>query len=607
LARQYAFGEFRLDGVERRLTRGGEPVRVEPRSFDLLCYLVENPGRLVTKQELLDRVWSGVVVTDNALTRCVHQVRAALGDTADAPRFVETVPGFGYRFVGEVTVDDLGTAVPGRRRRPLLLALGAVTAVAVAVFLGWIFIRQGGGADVSIERVAVLPFSNLTGSREQDNTILGMHDAVISELSRHHEIDVISRTSVLPFRSGGMTVPEIAGRLDVDVVLEGVVVREGSETMVSTQLIAASPERHLAADRYEVDRDRMLESAGRIAADVAAELGLEPLPPRPAPAAASLVDPEAYDAYAEGRFRFERKGLNGYRQARDSYQRAMEIAPDFAPAYVGAAHTYGGEGVFGLRRPSDAFPTAEALAKKAIELDDTLVDAYLILAGVRLYWDRDFASAENLARHALDLDPNSAHGYRMLSAILSATDRHADALKAVQHGRDLDPLPPTSQLRPVLTRYLGGDYPGAIDEARQRLEYFPEFWPGHWLLCIALSASARQEEAASACESAVAYSGGTPRALGSLGYVYAMAGRKAEAREVIAELERLAGHRYVGAVNLAMIHGALGELDRAFAALVRAYREHDVLLVHINSYRFFDTLRNDARFLSMSMQRRRDD
>jgi serine/threonine-protein kinase len=300
-----------------------------------------------------------------------------------------------------------------------------------------------------------------------------------------------------------------------------------------------------------------------------------------------------------GQFQFERRNQEGYQQAQELFQRAMDIDPEFAPAYLGLAHTFGSAAIFGMRRPADSMPRARNLAQQAIRLDDTLADAHIILAGVSFYWDWDWAQAESTARRALDFNPNSAHLFRFISEVFSVTGRHEEALAAVERGRELDPLSPISQFKPSLILYLKGDYDAAIDRAETALGFYPEFWQGHWLLCLSRSAKGAHGDAVAACEEAARYSGGTPIALGALGSAYARAGNRDAARRVLSELRLLQTRRYVGPSNIAVIHGALGNLDAAFGELEKAYRERDLSLIHSENAALFETLRSDRRFAAL--------
>lgn len=597
----YEFNGFRLDLRERRLTRGDEPVHLEPKAFDLLHHLLRHAGSLVTKQDLIDSVWARAAVSDNALTRVVHQVRTGLGDHADAPEYLETVPGSGYRFIAAVTqVDRSGTESAERRTTRSRIFYSAAIAIFIVV-LGSALLWIGRGATTTsrpaIERLAILPLANLTGRDGQQYLVQGVHESLIADLSRAQGLDVISRTSVMRYRQSDVDVSEIAKSLDVDAVVEGAVMHEGEELYVTVQLIAAAPEHPLWAERFALNANKVFETSAQIASSIAAQVGARLRPTQESLLSARrAVSPEAYNDFLQARFHFERKTPDDYREAQRLFRRAIDLDPQFASAYVGLAHTYGSAAVWGVQDPSIAMPEARSLAERAIALDGTLADARLILAGVSFYWDWNVAEAQTALRQVLEDNPNSAHAYRVLAEVLSVTGRHEEALAALERGRELDPLSPTAQFKPAFARYLSRDYEEAVETVRAGQKLYPKFWQGHWVLCLSLSALERQQEAIAACEAAVKYSGGASVALGALGYVFAEAGKTGEAQRIVAKLDRLRETRYVGAANLAIIYGALGKLDPAFEELERAYENRDWLLVHINNEGFFDPLRTDARF-----------
>jgi TolB-like protein/DNA-binding winged helix-turn-helix (wHTH) protein/cytochrome c-type biogenesis protein CcmH/NrfG len=598
----YRFGGFHLDVRDRRLARDEEVIRLEPKSFDVLCCLLENAGRLVSKQDLVAKVWSRTYVSDNSLTRCIHQVRAALGDDADRPDFIETVPGSGYRFIADVDVstgsgpdDELQAAEKPRSMRLAGIAIVLAIAVGTALVPSWLNDR---GEVPTIERLAVLPFTNLTGAVDQEYFVQGVHEALIAELSRIASIDVISRTSVMSFRDTRLSVPEIAARLDVDAVIEGSVAKAGDKLTVTAQLIATNPERHLWAERYHRDVGELFEIATDIVSAIASEIAIE-LSPVERRASINTENREAWEAYLQGRFYFEQRTPDAYRLARDKFQHAIELDPDFAEPYVGLAHTFGSAAIFGIVKPEAGFPQALRFAQQAISLDPSLAEAHLLLAGVSFYWDWDWDEAERQARHVLELNPSLANAYRFLSEVYSVKGRHEEALNAVERGREIDPLPPTSQFKPAFILYLARDYEEAIARAESALPFYPAFWQGHWLLCLSFAATDRYSEAVAACRNATEASGNLPVTLGTLGYALALAGQDEEALEIAESLEALGSERYVGPTSIAIIYGAIGMTDKAFEHLERAYTVRDQQLVHAEHAAYLDPLRTDGRFLNL--------
>ena len=600
LQTRFRFHDFLLDAADRRLTKGETVVHLEPKAFDVLLFLLQNPERLVTKEQIVHGVWSHAYVSDNSLTRCIHQIRGALDDDADHPTYIETVAGSGYRFIARVTTDvqthtetasETVTDEAGDRYR---LAAILVVLVVVGLAIAWFSTRQD---DPAIERIAVLPLQNLTGDEGQEYFVQGVHDALIAELSRAVSVDVISRTSVMVFADSELPATEIASQLNVDAFIEGTVLRAGDNLTVTAQLIAVSPERHLWADRYHSDVEDLFAITTDIVADIASEVALEISPASGAATyAQGSVEQEAYEAYLLGRFHLQQRSPDGYRIAQQNYKRAIELDPDFAPPYAGLAHTFGSAAIFGLVSPADGFTEAYRLAKESIRLDNDLAEGHRILAGIEFYWKWNWVEAEIRARRALELDPNAANGYRFLAEILSATGRHDEAFAAIEHARGIDPLPPISQFKPVLILYLQRDFERAIQRARTALEHYPAYWQGHWLLCLSLAATGDTDEAVNSCESAATLSEEASMALGTLGYALALNADHAEALSIAAALEQRSQNSYVGPANIAVIYAATGDIDRAFELLEQGYAVRDQQLVHAHHSALFDTLRSDPRF-----------
>jgi len=598
---KYRFKDYRLYPRNRRLLRGNDEIHLEPKSFDALVCLVENAGDLVQKQQLVDTVWASSAVTDNSLTRCIHHVRAALEDNADKPEFIETVAGSGYRFIAEVETERDPAAVPPAaatriRSKSRAVIVASVIAIVVATII--FTVSQLRQHEVPrIERIAVLPLTNLTGDAAQEYFVQGVHEALIAELSRTASIDVISRTSVMGLRETSLDIPAIAELLNVDAVIEGSVMRAGDKLTVTAQLIATHPERHLWAERYHRDVSELFEITTEIVSSIASEIAIELTPGQvPSPGERESVDPQAYDAYLLGRFYFEQRNPDGYERAQEYFRQSIEIDSDYAPAYVGLAHTFGSAAIFGIVKPAEGFPEARRLARHAVMLDDEFANGHLILAGVSFYWDWDWEAAASGAQYALRLDPNLANAYRLLAEVYSVTGRHEEALTAIEKGRSIDPLPPTSQLKPSLILYLSRDYDAAIARAQAGLEHYPNYWQGHWLLCVSLAAASRHHDAIRACERAAELSGNTPMAAGALGYVLALAGQDDDAMAIARELEAQSATRYVGPASIAIVYGALGHMDEAFRHLAHAYEVRDQRLVHAEHAATFDPMRTDARF-----------
>ena len=485
-----------------------------------------------------------------------------------------------------------GAALRRRLRTAALLLLGLVVLVAASVW--WRSASADGSPE--IRRLAVLPPDDLTGESGREPFLNGVHDALVVELGRLGLFDVVSRASMMQYRDSELSLPQIAAEQQVDALLAASVLREGDSVAVTAQLLALSPERTLWVDRYRRGVGDVFALGSEIARSIAAEVG-HGSPDGPDRASAPVASsPEAFDAYNFGVFHLEQRSREGFEQAVRYFQLAIEQDSAFAPAYAALARAYGSGAFFGLGRPSANVPRVAELAETALRLDPSLAEAHTVLSAVNLYWHRDLDAAETRARRAIALNPSFADAHRALSEVLSVTGRYRAALEAVEHASQLEPLLPFSAFRPMVVLIEMRDFDAAIERGRAGLEFHPRFWQGHWLLCLALAGEGRHEEAIPVCEQAVDGSRRLPMALGALGHVLALTGRRTEAEAIVRELEERSAEQYVGGSWVAAVHGALDHPDRAFEWLERAYREGDLQLVNLHHSLLFDPLREDARF-----------
>lgn len=598
----YEFGPFSLDVEERQIRRGSEQIRLEPKAFDVLRFLVEHAGQLVTKQELINSIWSGLIVGDNSLTRCIHQIRWKIEDSSEKPAFLETVRGSGYRFIAPVRILSKPAPIATQSwQRKAWSAFAILLPVSFASV--WLLYGLFGTGDSVIRRIAVLPLENFSGELDQDYFVDGIHEALIGELSHIEGFDVISRSSVLAYSRGTVTLQEIASALDVDTVVEGSVARSGESLTVSIQLVQIQPERNLWAGRFHRDVADVFEVTTGIARAIAEEVSVELSEiEQTLLTSTRAVDGHAFDRYLQARSLHSENPPRSAELALDLYREAMEIDSEFAPAYVGLADAIGAATVFGLRDPIVNIPVVRGLTETALGLDSTLAAAHRLDAAVSFYGSWNVRAAEEAALRALGLDPNFAGAYKLIAEVYAVSGRPDEAWKAIERGRSLDPIPPISRFKPALILYLSREFSGARNLAIEELEANSGFWQGHWLHCLSSSALGFHDEAIDACRSAVTLSNRTPMALGALGYSLARGGLASEAQRIAEELNALRETRYVCATFLAMIFGALGETDRAIDEARRAYDERDINLVYIKVAEYYDSLRNDERFEQIAAQ-----
>jgi TolB-like protein/DNA-binding winged helix-turn-helix (wHTH) protein/Tfp pilus assembly protein PilF len=579
----FRFGLFELDADSGELRKQGLKIRLPDQPLQILLLLLERPGQVITREALRQRLWPADTFVDfNAgLNSAIKKLRDALGDPAENSRFVETLPRRGYRFIAplqrptalrpdEAPAEDV--AEPTKRVRWWIWTnTMAVTALAgILIWLGVSAWRQRqpsalAEVPVVIRSVVVLPFENLTGDPEQDYFAAGMTDALTTNLAQIHALRVISRTSAEQYKGAKKSLPAIARELEVDAVVEGAVVQSGNRVRVSAQLIHAATDRHLWAQSYERELPDVVVMQGEVATAIARAVQIEVRPEEQRRLArARVVQPDAYEAYLKGRFFWSKAQV---RKAIDQFQQAIEKDPAFAAAYSGLSDAYRMVELQGVP-PQESMPKAEDAARKALALDETLAEAHTSLAGVLYRYHWDWAGAEGEFRRSLELDPNYAEGHRAYAMFLLMLRRPEEALGEARRARVLSPLDEeiNNELGTALTRT------GRYDEAKKQLQQTLEINPKSVRAYAGLAeVYARQGDWARA---AATYEEGRPGATAPwLGYMYALSGRRRDALNVLAAIEKRSHQRYVPSQNLAIVHVGLGDKDLALSALEKAYEE----------------------------------
>jgi TolB-like protein/DNA-binding winged helix-turn-helix (wHTH) protein/Flp pilus assembly protein TadD len=631
-ARSIQFGEgYELDLRPRRLRRGKQVVKLERIPLEMLVLLVERRDEIVTREEIVARVWgNGVFLdTDNSIRGAIRKLRQALKDDAESPRFIQTVTGQGYRFIAPVTfpaeedgtataepealglrpvqeqsdrtmekppADEIGRTGKNWQTRKWLFA-GAGSLLVLAAVTGYFITRssQAHSKTPKITSIAVLPLTNLSGDPAQEYFADGMTEELIGRLSMIRGLRVISRTSVMQFKDTKLLAPEIARTLGVDALVEGSVIREGTRVRVHAQLIRASTDAHFWSEEY----DRELGDALTLESDVAQSIarrvevtltGEE----RARLVAARPVSPEVYEIYLEG------LGTRGISKAdvekrRAYFDEAIKRDPTFAPAYVGLAHAYVGMGsiIVGTAAPNEIRPKVITSAQKALELDPDLPEAHDLLADTYMSQWR-WAEAETEFRRALDLNPNDAIAHSGLAEWLMCHARGEEAMAWGRRARELDPL----GNRDVIGWELLASrrYGEAIHEFRNELAVEPDDTGMLWDLGWALIFNDQAHEAIPVLEKAVSVSDRNPGIISALIWAYSRDGRRADALRLLGELKRRQQAGYVPTAAFVNAYLGLGDNDEAFAWFERAFQEQSNLLKFIKVFPPFDSVRSDPRF-----------
>lgn len=635
------FGGFELDLFARELYRRGRKAKLQDHPFQILALLLENPGELVTRDELRKKLWPDdtFVDFDVGLNTAIKKLRDALGDSAENPRFVETLPRRGYRFIAPV---DLAAglvpaqqghlqgvplpnaavgAVPdkiGTSREPLLqkrwaLRVGGVALGVLILFgglsvLGWRHILERPNT-ANIQSIAVLPLENLSGDKEQEYFADGMTDALITELGKIGALRVISRTSVMQYKGTRKPLGEIAGKLNVDGLVEGTVLRSGNRVRVTAQLIRAATEKHLWAESYEGDLSDILVLQGKVARAIATEIQIKLTPQEQLRLSSTrAVNPEAYADYLQGRYFFNNKqSYSGtFKKGTEYMQKAIEKDPNYAQAYAGLADGYAFLARLGLAElpPKKAWPKARAAAERALAIDDTLAEAHSSLAVVLFFYDWNWSGAEREFKRAIQLNPGYAMAHLWYSDYLESMGRFDEAIAEANRAQELDPLSLLANWN-VARRSRTPDR--AIAQLRRVLEMDPNYAQAHFSLGQLYKGKGLYREALAEYQTwAHSLSGDRVEELGMLALTCTASGDKPKARKLLAQalneerrLERENKEATEGDLRetlFARIYVELGDTDEAFKWLDKAYDDRAFLLVQLKVARQWDPLRSDSRF-----------
>jgi TolB-like protein/DNA-binding winged helix-turn-helix (wHTH) protein len=607
--RALRFGVFELDTQSRELRRHGLKIRLPDQSFQILHVLLSHPGEVVTRDDLRRQLWTSetFVDFDVGLNSAIRKLREALEDSADNPRFVETLPRRGYRFIAPLSpAIDEPTKAPGAYHVHLAgfrigrrwIAGGVALALIVATAALW-YERRGsarllaGMSPGQIRSLAVLPFENLTGDAGQDYFVDGVTDALTTDLAQVTGLRVISRTSAMQYKHPTKAMPAIGQELDVDAVLEGAIVRTGDHVRITAQLIHAKTDRHVWARSYEGDLSDLIALQRQISRGIVAAIDSRlTLESRGGAVVPPSINPRAYDSYLRG-LAVEGRGTDeGFQTAVAYFEDAVSKQPDFAAAYAAMARSQLQLLYVGSHAPRETIPKAEAAARKAIQLDDSSPQAHRTLGRILqvFYWKWEDGAKE--ARIADKLRADSIDTEATPVARLIRSGRLAEA---AARARKSDPVSFNAFMGAAQSFRAKRQYDQAIEVFRRALE-IDAHQRAHFELGVTFVFMGRLDEAIGEFEAAVSQSRGNPRFQGYLGYAYAAAGRPVDARRVLQELEALAQREYVSSFGIALIYDALGDKERALAAFEQAYQDRAVEFEQMRQYPLFKTIASDSRF-----------
>jgi TolB-like protein/DNA-binding winged helix-turn-helix (wHTH) protein/Flp pilus assembly protein TadD len=622
-AGRVAFGVFEMDLRSGELRKHGFRIRLQRQPFEVLALLVQRAGDVVTREELQQKLWPAntFVDFDHGLNKAINKIREALGDSAEAPRFVETVARRGYRFLADVRISPptgpmpSATAVSAPAPSPAVAAPPAAPPVHAHPRWRWVLVASVlvvlAGAGVMrgvrsiapapvIRSIAVLPLESLSSDPSQDYFADGMTDELITELGRISALRVISRTSVMSYKHTRKPLRDIARELGVDAVVEGTVLRSGDVVRITAQLIDGARDTHLWSDSYQGELRNTLTLQSSVARAIAGQIRVSLNPQEQAALQrVAVVNPAAYESYLKGRYFWNKRTSNGLSTALAYFTQSIEQDPGYARAYSGLADTYAllGDWQYAVMTPAEALPKAKDAALKAIALDPNLGEGHNSLAFCLDGFDWDFAAAGREFERAIALNPGYATAHHWYAWHLALVQRYDDALVEMRKAQNLDPLSLVINADLAELLALAHDYDGAIQQSHKTIELDPAFGLAHNHLGQALLQKHMTAEAIVELRQAVSLSGGAATCVANLARAYVAAGRQNEAEALLAELQTRSSGAHSYASEVAVIETALGNRDQAMAWLEKgaADRFNPGVLLRPG----LDPLRGDARFTDL--------
>jgi TolB-like protein/DNA-binding winged helix-turn-helix (wHTH) protein/Tfp pilus assembly protein PilF len=611
------FDGFEVDLCSREVWKHGRRVRLQEQPFQVLLVLLERPGQIVTRDELKQTLWPAdtFVDFDDGLNTAVKKIRELLGDSAERPRYIETIPRRGYRFVGSIALPSpVEATVPAPSLRPALIlptaevagwgraarptgyavvGVLALVVVLVGAVGGWRARLVGHAAAPRIESLAVLPLANLSHDPGQDYFADGMTEALIANLAQVRALRVISRTSAMHYKGTHLTLPQIVRELNVDAVIEGTVQRSGNHVRVSAQLIRGQTDAPVWAKIYERDSDDVLVMQSEIAQAVISEIRVQLTPQeRQRFAGGRPVNPKAYDAYLLGDYLSRKRNSAAMEKAIEYFQEAIRIDPSYAQAYAGLAGAYSERDVWsgvGVGKTADQ---VRANTLKALELDGELPEAHSLLGWIYFQYDWDWMHTEAEFKRAIELNANLPSSYARYAFFLQAMGRHQEALAAVHRAVELDPLSAWNISEEGRILYRARRYADAVARYQRALELDPGYLPALSRIAEAYAQLGKYDEALAWAQKYQQISGDPSLGMRLMASIYARTGKRHEAEEALRTIEK---NGDVDEYGLAVIYSALGDHDRAIAEVEKLVQKRSAMpFVFVGPE--LDSLRSDPRF-----------
>lgn len=616
------FGVFEADLHLGELTKHGKRLPLQEQPFRLLAMLLARPGQLLTREELRATIWPHTIIDfDHGLNKAVAKVRDALGDSAESPRFIETVARRGYRFLANVAVvqdgsqqtatahptvradagppvrPEAGASSPRPPRVTRWIIVGVGLALVIAGAVSWIFYTSKTSSSPTIHSLAVLPLKNLSGDASQDYFTDGMTEELITQLGQISALRVISSTSVMLYKGVDKPLADIARQLSVQAVVEGSVLRSGDRVRITAQLIRVPADEQMWAHSYEGElRDTIaLQSkvAQAIAEQIRATLSRRQQAALQKP---RTVSPDAYEDYLKGRYFWNKRTGDGLKKAIDYFSRAVKADPSYAEAYSGLADSYAlaGDWLYEVLPPQEAFRQSRGAATRALALDDTLGEAHTSLAFALDLYAWDWAAAEKEYKRAIELNPGYATAHHWYAWHLLVTGRNSEGIFEIRRAESLDPLSLIISADLAEALCIAHLYDESVQQSKRTLDMDPNFAVAHYQLGQALAQKHLFDQAIAEFQRAIELSGHSGAFDSNLAYVYALSGRKVEAENIIKDLEAGPGKNPSIDANIALVYVGLGDHDQAMSWLNKAYEARFNPSILLRPA--FDPLRSDVRF-----------
>jgi TolB-like protein/DNA-binding winged helix-turn-helix (wHTH) protein/Flp pilus assembly protein TadD len=605
-SRTVRFGAFEVDLRTGELRKNGLKIKLQDQPFRVLIILLRHAGDVVTREELRRELWSNdtFVDFDHGLNAAVRRLRDALDDSAENPRFIETLPRHGYRFITTTVRNPIQPETPASPlRRRSVPVLAALFLIALALFVWGRNNLRGAGlfgtaVQPQIHSLAVLPFTNISGDPHHESFADGMTEALITELSRIGPLRVISQTSMMQYKGEKKkSLPQIGRELNVDAVLEGSALRVGNRVRVATHMIYVPTDQSLMAETHEGDLGDILKIQREVAKSISARVRIKLTPQQQFRLdAVPKVDPDAYQAYLAGTH-VDLSGYQGIKTSQSYFLKAIEKDPDFSPAHTGLAATHVLLAAQRWQSPREAFPSAKQAVHKALELDDSNCEAHLLLGRISWQYDWDWQTAEKEYRRALALCPNDCGTHGEYGVYTAVNGRIADSRAEVAKSRELDAIRSEPFVGEAVINYHLRDYKALIEIGRAFVAQNSNDWLAHNWLGVGYEGSGQILQAIPEYQKAVELSQGDSDPGAQLAHAYAASGRESEAQKILREWLDQSERAYVSPYMIAAVYAGLGKKDKAFEYLEKAYQERSSDLSYfLRADLRMDSLRSDPRF-----------